>query len=243
MSLGLTKSTSRVELKTKYKALAKANHPDCGGDEAKFKEINEAYTECNRLLDERDFDEKYGAREEQAAQSNQRRRRATRYDDDDGYNDEGYRNGHAGSQVRTEEERRDRLCMLFETATDPNEIDELLTHCLQSGVFDKVDLGEPLLRALGRYHLGMHLGIDHVQRCFKAINEWEDWHHKRAPQCYYHPVLVIYSDPSQNVENPMTDISGGVTAILEEIEAKGYLPDDWSVSLANRVFRTSPIAW
>lgn len=257
LTLGLPKTATRTELKTKYKVLAKANHPDCGGDANKFKEVNEAYMECNRLIDEKDFDEKYGQQQQQQhtdAHKHEhhheprakRGRRHTcyqsRYDDDDGYNDQGYHNEHPNEE-RSDEERRDRLGMLFDTISDPKEIDELFTHCLKSGVFDKVDIGEPLLRALGRYHAGMHLGLDHVQRCFKAIDQWEEWHHKKAPQSYYHPILVIYSDPSQNVENPMADISGGVTAILEEIEAKGLQPDDWSMSLASRVFRTSPIAW
>ena len=41
--LGLDKSASNDEIKKAYRRLAVKNHPDQGGDEAKFKEINEAY--------------------------------------------------------------------------------------------------------------------------------------------------------------------------------------------------------
>jgi len=41
--LGLQKSASSEEIKKAYRALAHKYHPDKGGDEKKFKEINEAY--------------------------------------------------------------------------------------------------------------------------------------------------------------------------------------------------------
>jgi curved DNA-binding protein CbpA len=252
LTLGLEKNATRIEVKNKYKHLAKTEHPDAGGSEERFKEVNEAYQACTQILDEREFDLKYGrayagngtgrkadegpkhTREEHSQEHHQQ----TRYDSNDGFNEEQ----EAVRHPRTDAERRERLCELFNTAKDPATIDELLVHCLQSRVFDQVDLGEPLLRALSRYHRGMPLGTDHVKRCFAAIDRWENWHHKSAPQSYYHPLLVIYSDFQEGATD-MSDITEGVTAILEEIERKGHLPDDWSVSLANRVFRTSPIAW
>jgi len=42
--LGLPKTASPEELKAAYKKLSMQHHPDRGGDEAKFKEINEAYS-------------------------------------------------------------------------------------------------------------------------------------------------------------------------------------------------------
>lgn len=42
-SLGVEKNASADELKKAYRRLAVQHHPDRGGDEAKFKEINEAY--------------------------------------------------------------------------------------------------------------------------------------------------------------------------------------------------------
>lgn len=41
--LGVSESATDAEIKTAFKRLARQHHPDKGGDEAKFKEINEAY--------------------------------------------------------------------------------------------------------------------------------------------------------------------------------------------------------
>jgi curved DNA-binding protein len=43
-ALGLNEQASSDEIKSAYKKLAMKYHPDRGGDESKFKEINEAYT-------------------------------------------------------------------------------------------------------------------------------------------------------------------------------------------------------
>jgi DnaJ-class molecular chaperone len=42
-ALGITKSASQEEIKKAFHKLAHKYHPDKGGDEKKFKEINEAY--------------------------------------------------------------------------------------------------------------------------------------------------------------------------------------------------------
>ena len=41
--LGVSKSASDKEIKSAFRKLAQKYHPDAGGDEAKFKEISEAY--------------------------------------------------------------------------------------------------------------------------------------------------------------------------------------------------------
>ena len=43
-TLGVNRNASDKELKSAYKKLSMQHHPDRGGDEAKFKEVNEAYS-------------------------------------------------------------------------------------------------------------------------------------------------------------------------------------------------------
>ena len=42
--LGVSRNASQEELKKAYKKASMQHHPDRGGDESKFKEINEAYS-------------------------------------------------------------------------------------------------------------------------------------------------------------------------------------------------------
>ena len=42
-TLGVSKNATADEIKKAFRKLARENHPDAGGDEEKFKEINEAY--------------------------------------------------------------------------------------------------------------------------------------------------------------------------------------------------------
>ena len=41
--LGVNEQSTSADITKAFKDLAKTHHPDRGGDEAKFKEINEAY--------------------------------------------------------------------------------------------------------------------------------------------------------------------------------------------------------
>lgn len=42
-TLGVPRTATQAEIKKAFRKLARTHHPDAGGDEAKFKEINEAY--------------------------------------------------------------------------------------------------------------------------------------------------------------------------------------------------------
>lgn len=65
--LGVAKSASADEIKAAFRKLAHQHHPDKGGDEAKFKEINEAYQVLGDESKRKQFDQ-FGANFEQAGQ-------------------------------------------------------------------------------------------------------------------------------------------------------------------------------
>ena len=63
-TLGVAETASEKEIKNAFKALAKKHHPDQGGDENKFKEINEAYDTLKTAEKRQEYDamRKYGMR-------------------------------------------------------------------------------------------------------------------------------------------------------------------------------------
>lgn len=63
-TLGVDETASEKEIKNAFKALAKKYHPDQGGDENKFKEINEAYDTLKNSEKRQEYDamRKYGTR-------------------------------------------------------------------------------------------------------------------------------------------------------------------------------------
>jgi len=63
-TLGVTESASDKEIKEAFKKLAKQHHPDRGGDEKKFKEINEAYDTLKSQDKRQEYDaiRRYGQR-------------------------------------------------------------------------------------------------------------------------------------------------------------------------------------
>ena len=64
--LGISKGASGEEVKKAYRKLAHQHHPDkSGGDEAKFKEINEAYQVLGNAEKRQQYDQ-YGQTFEQA---------------------------------------------------------------------------------------------------------------------------------------------------------------------------------
>jgi curved DNA-binding protein len=63
-TLGVAETASEKEIKNAFKTLAKKYHPDQGGDENKFKEINEAYDTLKNTEKRQEYDaiRKYGPR-------------------------------------------------------------------------------------------------------------------------------------------------------------------------------------
>ena len=63
-TLGVSRSATEDEIKKAYRKLARKNHPDAGGDEEKFKEINEAYEVLSDAKKRKLYDQ-YGTADEQ----------------------------------------------------------------------------------------------------------------------------------------------------------------------------------
>ena len=63
-TLGVSRSATDEEIKKAYRKLARTNHPDAGGDEEKFKEINEAYEVLSDKKKRKLYDQ-YGTADEQ----------------------------------------------------------------------------------------------------------------------------------------------------------------------------------
>ena len=59
-TLGVSKDASADDIKKAFRKLARTHHPDAGGDEAKFKEINEAYEVLSDPQKRKMYDQ-YGA--------------------------------------------------------------------------------------------------------------------------------------------------------------------------------------
>lgn len=55
--LGVSKNASDKEIKTAFRKLAQKYHPDAGGDEAKFKEISEAYDTLSNPQKRKEYDQ------------------------------------------------------------------------------------------------------------------------------------------------------------------------------------------
>ena len=55
--LGVSKSASDKEIKSAFRKLAQKYHPDAGGDEAKFKEISEAYETLSDEKKRKEYDQ------------------------------------------------------------------------------------------------------------------------------------------------------------------------------------------
>ena len=54
--LGVSRSSNDAEIKSAYRKLAKQHHPDIGGDQDKFSEINGAYDSIKDQQSRQNFD-------------------------------------------------------------------------------------------------------------------------------------------------------------------------------------------
>ena len=55
-TLGVSKTASQDEIKRAYRSLAKIHHPDRGGNEKQFQQINEAYDTLKDPQKRQDYD-------------------------------------------------------------------------------------------------------------------------------------------------------------------------------------------
>ena len=55
--LGVSKNATDKEIKSAFRKLAQKYHPDAGGDEAKFKEISEAYDTLSNEKKRKEYDQ------------------------------------------------------------------------------------------------------------------------------------------------------------------------------------------
>ena len=62
-TLGVSETASDKDIKSAFRKLAGQHHPDKGGDEARFKEVNEAYDTLKNTEKRQEYDavRKYGA--------------------------------------------------------------------------------------------------------------------------------------------------------------------------------------
>ena len=63
-TLGVSETASDRDIKSAFRKLAQEHHPDRGGNEAKFKEVNEAYDTLKNTQKRQEYDamRKYGQR-------------------------------------------------------------------------------------------------------------------------------------------------------------------------------------
>lgn len=61
--LEITPPSNQEEIKKTFRRLAHVHHPDKGGDEAKFKELNEAYQTLSDEYKKGDYDRRHGFRD------------------------------------------------------------------------------------------------------------------------------------------------------------------------------------
>ena len=230
--LGVAKDASMECVRGAYRTLCKEHHPDVGGCDTKFREIKQAFDDCKKTIDlgfdPSEFD---GAD-------------ATPHDENTSHFTSEDWARRAAMDSKSAEERDARMRDMFrkrlEEAEDPFVIDRLLRDTMMSGCFATYESGEPLGLALSRYHIQMGLGPDHVGKCFEAMDVWERLGKKKVSSHFYHVLLTLYSNEAFLHHCDAMTVTETVGIILEHMSEKGLPHDDWTIMLANRVFRTVP---
>lgn len=233
--LGVDKHSTVEMIRESYLHLCKQHHPDVGGCAAKFQEINWAYEECKlycstkgHVSDDDNDDEECGHRRRRYSPEEEEARAEAR------------RAWQKAKQDKDFAELREEFREQFEVAEDPQLIDELLEEALRSGCFSTQDVSEPLMMALQRYHLGMSFGADHAQKCFDAMDTWERLAGRRVTVMFFHTLLTLYSNQAFAHASDSMTVSETVNTIMDKMADKGLPHDDWTIMIANRVFRAVP---
>ncbi|ORC90815.1 chaperone DnaJ protein [Trypanosoma theileri] len=229
-TLGISQSSSIEAVKTAYRAKCRTEHPDVGGTDEGFRKIAWAYEECTRRVHERyrkndgeNTSESVNMEDKQWRDENHKQESSTWY------------------ESRTELHRRQRQMFYaaFSHSRSIEEMEELLLSSLRSHCFDIIDVSEPLALLLRRLHLITGYGETHLQACFAAMDNWEQYTERRAGAGLYHILLQLYTDfPKPGLTE--TIITESVETLLERMHTKGLEYDDWTLTLAHKAYRASP---
>lgn len=245
-TLGLGEGASLEEVRGAHRNLCKVHHPDVGGDEKKFKEIQAAYESCKERIESGYYDQTAAAgcgpsrtatEGSDDAHANQRRRNASAQSGEDW---EKYKTRKAEMDKEVRADLREWFRQEFLKTVNHDALDTLLMKAMDSRAFHDADIGEPLTIALSRYHLEGGIGSQHLNRCIHAMTIWETAVNLRASCVFYHILLTLYTNEGFSHHCDAQTVTENVIGVLERMTERGLPHDDWTLMMANRAFRTSP---
>lgn len=243
--MGIPKSASLSLVREAYLAHCKAHHPDVGGCETVFKKIQWAYEECKLYCQTAssgvgDGDDNDASNGDDDADDTNGESRSYRSEEDRQRRADARRAWQAAQKELDDAELRAEFRAQFEKASDVALIDALLEEALTCGCFAHKDVSEPLMMALQRYHFGIDFGAAHADKCFEAMDTWERLAGRSVHAMFFHTLLTLYSNQAFAHTSDSMTVSETVNTIMDRMADKGLPHDDWTIMIANRVFRAVP---